>query len=174
MTRLSSEWTFGHNYFFKFIYFWERQRQHESGRSGETEEEKESYAVSTPPAQSPMQGSNPQNCEIMTWAKTKSRTPNRLSHPGTHGHNYKSKEVPFILILKLRKKWGHCLNSSTCFVPVFFTRNEGRNNVGLGHFWLPNAQFTAWHTGVSNDQQWSKECIRGPAPQVLLQNGKLL
>ena len=34
------------------------------------------------PAQSPMQDSNSQNCEIMTWAETKSQMLNQMSHPG--------------------------------------------------------------------------------------------
>ena len=48
----------------------------------ERERERESQAGSTPSVQSPMQVWNSQNCEIMTWAETKSRTLNWLSHPG--------------------------------------------------------------------------------------------
>ena len=56
--------------------------------------------------------------------------------------------------------------------PSSSTRNEGRDNVGLGHYWLPSAQLTLAGTG------WTQECpvaIDDQVPcLVLLQSGKLL
>ena len=46
-----------------FIYF---KRDKVSGGGAQRERERESQTVSMPPVQSPMQGSNPQNHEIMT------------------------------------------------------------------------------------------------------------
>ena len=73
-----------HFLFFKRLFFWERQRQREWGRGREGGRERESQAGFVLPAQglTSAQGLNSQNCEIMTWAETKSQTLNRLSHPG--------------------------------------------------------------------------------------------
>ena len=55
-------------FFFKFIYF-ERNRDSVSRGGAERERERENPKLTI---QSPTQASNPGNCEIMTWAKTKS------------------------------------------------------------------------------------------------------
>ena len=57
---------------------------HSTSWGGVETEERETpkQAGSTLSAQSPMWGSDSQNCEIMAWAEIKSRIPNRLSHPG--------------------------------------------------------------------------------------------
>ena len=70
--------------FFKFIYlFWKRQRQCKSGRGRNRGRERESQPGSKLPVQSLTWSLNSWNCEIMTWAKTKSRSLNWLSQPGT-------------------------------------------------------------------------------------------
>ena len=66
----------------KNIFFWVRVHKQGRGRERERERERESQADSTLSVQSPVWGLNPRNCEVMTWAKTKSRRLNRLSHPG--------------------------------------------------------------------------------------------
>ena len=70
--------------FLMFIYFWERQRQNASELRTETEGDTESKAGSRLRAAStePEVGPKPMNREIVTWAETKSRTLNWLSHPG--------------------------------------------------------------------------------------------
>ena len=69
--------------FFKFIYlFWERERaREEEGRK--RGEERASQAGSCAVSVEPNGGLELMNYDIMTWAETKSRTLNRLSHPGT-------------------------------------------------------------------------------------------
>ena len=80
------------NYFFLSLLIYVRETETvqvgDGQREREREGERESQAGSTLPAQSPMQPSNPQNCETTTWAKTKSRTPNQLSHPGAPFSNF--------------------------------------------------------------------------------------
>ena len=65
-----------------------REREREYGRGRERERERETerkpsglHAASTEPEA----GLEPTNCEIMTRGETKSRTLNRLSHPGAPG-----------------------------------------------------------------------------------------
>ena len=53
------------------------------------ERERESQVSSELPVQSLMQGSNSQNHEIMTWAKTKGSKLNWLSHPGAPDLHFK-------------------------------------------------------------------------------------
>ena len=68
----------------------ERGRERKGGREGEREGERErerereneSQVGSMLSVQSPTWGSNSRNHKIMTSAETKSRTLNRLSHPG--------------------------------------------------------------------------------------------
>ena len=66
-------------FFKRFVYFRERHRQrereHEQGRGAGAKAEGEGK-------QTPHWAWNPTH-EIMTWAKTKSQSFNRLSHPGT-------------------------------------------------------------------------------------------
>ena len=57
-----------------------RDRDSTSGGEAERKGYRESQASSTLSAQSLMQGSNSQNCEILTWVKTKSQMLNWLSH----------------------------------------------------------------------------------------------
>ena len=69
--------------FLKLIYlFWESQGQWRWGRGRERGRGRESQAASSLSAQSPMPGSSSQNRETMSWAETKSRMLNQLSHPG--------------------------------------------------------------------------------------------
>ena len=65
--------------FLKFIYF-EREKERESARAeeGQREKERESQAGSVPSA--PNAGLKLTNCEIVTWAESKSPTLNPLSH----------------------------------------------------------------------------------------------
>ena len=66
--------------FFKFIYlFWEKDSAREQGkdreRGREGKREFRAGCVLTV-------GLDSKNCEIVTWAETKSQKRNRLSHPG--------------------------------------------------------------------------------------------
>ena len=64
---------------FKVYLFWEREREREREHKQAGEGQRESaQAGSEPTVQSPTQGSN-----SWTWAKIKSHSLNRLSHPGT-------------------------------------------------------------------------------------------
>ena len=66
----------------KDIFIWKRERIHVwVGERKEGEEEKSSSRLST--EHRAWCGVQSQDPEIMTWGKTKSRTPNRLSHPST-------------------------------------------------------------------------------------------
>ena len=60
---------FYYYYYFKFIHLFERDRDSTSGEEAERERERESQMVSMLPAQSPTQGSNSWNHEIITWAE---------------------------------------------------------------------------------------------------------
>ena len=71
--------------FFKSIYlFIERERERETvSRVGpERERERESQVGFVLSAESPTPGSTSRTLEVTTWAKVKSPTFNRLSHPG--------------------------------------------------------------------------------------------
>ena len=73
--------------FFKvFVYFWERETEHERGRGREGDPEYKAgsrlRAVSTESDAGP----EPMNREIMTWAK--SQTLNQPSHPGAPYHSH--------------------------------------------------------------------------------------
>ena len=72
-------------FFFKFTYFETgREYVHTCSRARDREGERKSQASSAFSAQSPMQGSIPGTCEIMTWAEIKRRTLNWLGHPGIY------------------------------------------------------------------------------------------
>ena len=100
-----------------FIYFWEEERVTESEREkeswGRVEREGERtpsglYTVST----EPYTGLELANCEIMTWAETKSWTFNRLSYPGAPGEQNFLKMIFGINVFL----W---LQDSKSAVPVF-------------------------------------------------------
>ena len=59
-----------YSFFLMFIHFWEREREREHKRRRSTENLKQAPHK----AQSPMQGSNSQTIEIMTWAKARHLT----------------------------------------------------------------------------------------------------
>ena len=75
--------------FFKFIYFWERHRERERewGRGRERGRERMSSRLCAVSTESDV-GLELTNHEIMTWAKTKSQMPIRLSHQGPQYHFY--------------------------------------------------------------------------------------
>ena len=100
-----SPFSFSVHFFFKFIYF-ERHRVSASGGRAKREGERESQAGSVLSARGSMWGSSPQNCEIVTWAETKSRTPKWLSHPGALLWPFLSWMVWGFLWLSL---WFHCV-----------------------------------------------------------------
>ena len=67
-----------------FTYFFERDKE-QVGKGREREGDREPsrlHAVGT----EPKAGLELTNCDIMTWAETKSQTLNQLSHPGGPGH----------------------------------------------------------------------------------------
>ena len=81
-----------HSFLFslKFIYlFWERERvsKHKQGRGRDRGRERIPSRLCTVSTE-PDVGLKPMNCEIMTWAETKSRPPNRLSHPRAPGSSF--------------------------------------------------------------------------------------
>ena len=69
-------------YLIKKIFFnlRERERAWMSRGEGQRDRERESQAGSTL-SEEPDMGLNPMTLEIMTWAKIKSQTLNRLGHP---------------------------------------------------------------------------------------------
>ena len=79
-----------------FLSLFERGRESTYARAHEQrkgrEEERESQAASALSAQSWMQGLEPTNHEIMTWAKIQSWTLNRMSHPGAPEIKFFKKE----------------------------------------------------------------------------------
>ena len=80
-------------FFHKFIYlFWERQRQCEWGKGRERIPSRLRAATTW--------GSNSWNCEIMTWAETKSRMLNRLSHSGAPLFFNRTSLLIFLLLKK--------------------------------------------------------------------------
>ena len=72
-------------YTFFLSLFWEteRERERERERAGDGGGEREGERESQERDREPDTGLEPTNHEIMTWAKIKRQTLNRLSHPGT-------------------------------------------------------------------------------------------
>ena len=101
------EWRWVHSrtckslFFFKFIYlFWERDRERKHEGLGQREREIDSipsrlHAICAEPDL----GLKLMNCEIMAWAKIKSRMLNWLNHPG----------APASLDVELASQWSRWL-----------------------------------------------------------------
>ena len=76
-----SFWSFG--IFLKILYIYLLERESEHTPAGGAERGRERISSKFPTEQGAWHGARTHDLEIMTWAETKSQTPNRLSRPGT-------------------------------------------------------------------------------------------
>ena len=131
-----------------FIYFWERETEHEQGRSREKGRDTESEAGSKLSAQSPTRGSNPQTAR--SWAKPKSDA--QPTEPPRRPQIWKQ---PFLqrALIPFNRKWYLDTKNAHCpgflALPVDKARTYFNNE--MLHEFILHIQFKIRTVGILLD-----------------------